>query len=72
MYTVGESHTVSYNGMIQITRKYCQEVLQAAAQDLNCSTYWNLTNTQYSKTMGLFWVVYAFFLGFIVTRFALT
>ena len=29
MYTVGESHTVSYNGMIQKTCKYCQEVLQA-------------------------------------------
>ena len=42
MYTVGESRTVSYNGMIQKTRKYCQEVLQAAARDLNCPTYWNL------------------------------
>ena len=44
MYTVGESHTVSYNGMIQKTRKYCQEVPQAAARDLNCPTYWNLVN----------------------------
>ena len=44
MYTVGESHTVSYNGMIQKTRKYCQEVLQAADRALNCSTYWNLSN----------------------------
>lgn len=42
MYTVGEPHTVSYNGMIQKTRKYCQEVLQAAARDLSCSTNWNL------------------------------
>ena len=34
--------------------------------------YCDLSNTQYSKNRDLFCVVNAFFLGFIVTRFALT